>query len=94
MGLIGPAPMMTSLDMRGFSVSLLPITKAEFEDGLRAPVAPSGLAGLRVSAVVEVAKIALPDGLTPIKPIPSQHEATRAFIERCCRDPDRRRGRR
>ena len=37
--MVGPAPMMTSLDMQGFSVSLLPVTKND-EAALLAPVAP------------------------------------------------------
>jgi dihydroxyacetone kinase len=80
--LVGPAPMMTSLDMRGFSVSLLPATRAE-EAALMAPVAPWAWPGCL--PVGEVAVAPLPDGLTPIKPIPSRHDATRALIERCCR---------
>ena len=79
--LIGPAPLMTSLDMQGFSVSLLPVTKAD-ETALAAPVAPWAWPGC--VAVGDVAVVALPDGLTPIKPTPSQNDAVRAFIERCC----------
>ena len=79
--LVGPAPMMTSLDMRGFSVSLLPVTAAE-EATLRAPVAPWAWPGCLPIGVVAV--VPLPDGLAPIKPIPSRHEATRALIDRCC----------
>jgi dihydroxyacetone kinase len=80
--LIGPAPMMTSLDMRGFSVSLLPVTPAE-EAALAAPVAPWAWPGVRAVGAVPV--VPLPDGLAPIKPIPSRNEATRALIDRCCR---------
>ena len=80
--LIGPAPLMTSLDMQGFSVSLLPASKAD-EAALVAPVAPVAWPGCL--AVGEVAVQALPDGLTPIQPIPSKNDAMRAFIERCCR---------
>ena len=45
--LIGPAPLMTSLDMQGFSVSLLPVTKADEarSDGSRRAL---GLAGMFV----------------------------------------------
>ena len=80
--LIGPAPLMTSLDMQGFSVSLLPVSKAD-EAALVAPVAPVVWPGCL--AVGEVAVQALPDGLTPIQPIPSKNDEMRAFIERCCR---------
>jgi dihydroxyacetone kinase len=80
--LVGPAPMMTSLDMRGFSVSLLPATRVE-EAALMAPVAPWAWPGCL--PVGEVAVVPLPDGLAPIKPIPSRNDATRALIEHCCR---------
>ncbi|WP_158966557.1 dihydroxyacetone kinase subunit DhaK [Chachezhania sediminis] len=79
--LVGPAPMMTSLDMQGFSVSLLPVTKAD-EAALMAPVAPWAWPGCL--PVGDVPVVALPDGLTPIQPIPSKNDATRAFVERCC----------
>ncbi len=79
--MIGPAPMMTSLDMQGFSVSLLPASKAD-EAALGAPVGPWAWPGCL--PVSEVVIEALPDGLTPIKPTPSQDDATGAFIERCC----------
>jgi len=80
--LVGPAAMMTSLDMQGFSVSLLPVTKAD-EAALMAPVAPWPWPGCL--PVGEIAVEPLPDGLAPIQPIPSKHDETRAFIERCCR---------
>ncbi|MGA1634794.1 MAG: dihydroxyacetone kinase subunit DhaK [Gemmobacter sp.] len=79
--MVGPAPMMTSLDMRGFSVSLLPVT-AEVERALMAPVAPVAWPGCL--PVGPVATLPLPDGLTPIQPLPSQNPATRALIEDCC----------
>ena len=79
--LVGPAPMMTSLDMQGFSVSLLPFTKAD-ETALLAPVAPWAWPGCL--AVDEITVAPLPDGLAPIQPIPSQNADTRAFVERCC----------
>jgi len=80
--LVGPAPMMTSLDMQGYSVSLLPVTQAD-EAALSAAVAPWAWPGCL--AVGPVAVQPLPDGLTPIQPMPSKNDATRAFIERCCR---------
>ena len=79
--LIGPAPLMTSLDMRGFSVSLLPLGEGD-EAALTAPVAPPTWPGC-----VEIGDIRvepLPDGLTPIQAIPSENAATRQFLERCC----------
>ncbi len=79
--MVGPAPLMTSLDMQGFSVSLLPVGKAE-ESALHAPVAPWAWSGCH--AVGKVSVLPLPDGLVPIQPMPSKNEKTRAFIERCC----------
>ena len=80
--LVGPALLMTSLDMRGFSVSLLPTTKAD-EAALAAPVAPWAWPGCL--AVSDIAIVPLPDGLSAIQPIASRNDAMRAFVERCCR---------
>lgn len=79
--LIGPAPMMTSLDMQGFSVSLLPVSKAD-EPLLQAPVAPWAWPGC--PAVADVQVLPLPDGLTPIQPIPSKDPEMAAFLKKCC----------
>ena len=79
--LIGPSPMMTSLDMQGFSVSLLP-TNSTLESQLQTPVAPWAWPGCL--AVGEVAVEPLPDGLVPIQPMPSSNDENRAFLEHCC----------
>jgi dihydroxyacetone kinase len=79
--MVGPAPLMTSLDMKGFSVSLLPATKAD-EPALQAPVAPSAWSGCLPVGEIDI--VELPDGLAPLRPIPSAHEATRRLIETCC----------
>jgi dihydroxyacetone kinase len=79
--IIGPAPMMTSLDMHGFSVSLFPASATD-EAALQAPVGLSAWPGC--NAVGEIALLALPDGLTPIQPIPSRNDAACALIELCC----------
>ncbi len=79
--LVGPAPMMTSLDMRGFSVSLLPVDDRELAL-MTAPVPMRdwpGCVELNAPAIQPI-----PDGLTPIKPIPSQEPATAAFVVQCC----------
>jgi dihydroxyacetone kinase len=78
--MIGPGALMTSLDMHGFSVSLLPA--AGMVDALSAPVAPSAWPGL--AGFGEVAVRPLPDGLSPIMPMASAHPARRALVERCC----------
>ena len=75
---IGPAPMMTSLDMHGFSVSLLEADAAQLA-ALTAPVPLAAWPGLNAVVAPRVAQ--LPDGMTPIKPIPSQHPSTRRTIE-------------
>lgn len=79
--LVGPAAMMTSLDMRGFSISVYPADRAEL-DLLSFPVALPAWPG--VTAVKPVSILALPDGLTPIAPLPSRHEPTRQFLLACC----------
>ncbi|MEZ5754774.1 MAG: dihydroxyacetone kinase subunit DhaK [Paracoccaceae bacterium] len=79
--LIGPAPLMTSLDMHGFSVSLLPVTAEEVAH-LAAPAAPPAWPPL--ATLAPVALRPLPDGLAPIQPVPSPHPAHRALLDRCC----------
>lgn len=79
--IVGPAPMMTSLDMRGFSISLYAAEAADLE-ALTQPVDLSAWPGLTVVRPISI--IALPDGLTPITPLPSDHKATRAFLIDCC----------
>lgn len=80
--MVGPAPLMTSLDMQGFSVSLLPVGAAE-ETLLQAPVAPWAWPGCRAVGPVQV--LPLPDGLTPIQPMPSKNPAMAGFLTACCK---------
>lgn len=79
---VGPASMMTSLDMQGFSISVCPI---EFGDlnALRAATPLSAWPG--VSEISPVTVVNLPDGLKPLKPYPSEHPATAAFLTDCCK---------
>lgn len=79
--MIGPAPMMTSLDMQGFSVSVLPVD-AEVDAALAAPVAPWAWPGCH--KVEDIQVLQLPDGLTPIQPTPSKDDRMAQFLERCC----------
>lgn len=79
--IIGPAAMMTSLDMRGFSVSLCPLSALD-ADLLTAPVPLSAWPQCR--EVAKVLTVDLPDGLSPIRPTASGHEETRAFLQLCC----------
>lgn len=78
---VGPGALMTSLEMRGFSVSVFPATA----DDLAALAAPTPLAAWPgVNRVTAVGVVQLPDGLRPIRPLASDHPETRAFLARCC----------
>ncbi|WP_170414697.1 dihydroxyacetone kinase subunit DhaK [Ruegeria arenilitoris] len=77
--IIGPAPMMTSLDMHGFSVSILPVDQDDLS-ALKAPVDLAAWPGVNSIDSIKVAP--LPDGLTPIDPIPSNNPSTRETITR------------
>jgi dihydroxyacetone kinase len=79
--IIGPAAMMTSLDMRGFSVSVCPIDQDQ-EHLLTQPCPMSAWPGCK--ALGDVVMVDLPDGLSPIKPLPSKHADTEEFIRACC----------
>lgn len=79
--MVGPAALMTSLDMRGFSVSVYPLS-AEDHAWLSAPCGPT--AWPRCQAIQPVRVVDLPDGLRPIQPIPSEHKETAAFLTKCC----------
>lgn len=79
--IVGPAAMMTSLEMRGFSISVYP-APAEDLMALQAKTPLSAWPGM--NAVVEVPVLDLPDGLKPIKPLASDHPETRSFLTRCC----------
>ncbi len=79
--IIGPAPLMTSLDMHGFSVSILPVD-AENQAHLEAAVGPATWPGMNTISPAPVRP--LPDGLSPIKPIPSANPETRAVLDQCC----------
>lgn len=79
--IIGPAPLMTSLDMHGFSVSVLPVDENNGSH-LNAPVGPVAWPGM--NAIVDVPVQPLPDGLSPIKPIPSASPKTKEVLEWCC----------
>jgi len=79
--IIGPAPLMTSLDMHGFSVSILPVDASD-KAALEAPVELPAWPGMTEIHPVHVQP--LPDGLSPIQPIPSAHAPTKALLTTCC----------
>jgi dihydroxyacetone kinase len=78
---VGPAALMTALDMHGFSVSVLPVT-SENKSLLVAPVGVSAWPGMIDIGPVQVQP--LPDGLSPIQPSPSTNPDVNALIERVC----------
>ena len=79
--IVGPAALMTALDMRGFSLSVYAASDQEIALlGKPTPV----VAWPGVAKISPVDIIALPDGLTPITPLPSEHAKTRAFLTDCC----------
>ena len=79
--MVGPAALMTSLDMHGFSVTILPVTP-EHRALLTRPVPMPAWPGTVAVQAPEV--LPLPDGLSPIQPIPSQNDKVRGVIESCC----------
>ncbi len=78
---VGPAPMMTSLDMHGFSVSLLPLDGQTLA-ALQAEAAPLAWPGCNPVSNVRV--LPLPKGLTPIRPVPSKNTKSETLVRRCC----------
>lgn len=79
--LVGPAALMTSLDMHGFSISLLPL-EGQSLAALQADVAPWAWPGCHPVSAVNV--LPLPGGLTPVRPMPSKNQKTETLIRRCC----------
>ncbi len=80
--MIGPAPLMTSLDMRGFSVSLYPPTDEDLA-ALQSAVGPRAWPGCPAMKPAEI--LELPDGLRPTRQAPSDNAPVRALVEKCCR---------
>ena len=78
---IGPTPMMTSLDMHGFSISLLPV-RTDWVDALALEVEPGAWPGC--AAVAEVQPQPLPDGLEPKAANASADPQRRSLIVDCC----------
>jgi dihydroxyacetone kinase len=69
--------MMTSLDMHGFSVSILPVNDAELE-ALAAPVTMPAWPAMQ--PITKPTVTALPDGLAPSAPTPSSDDNARAML--------------
>lgn len=79
--IVGPGAMMTSLAMQGFSVSVCALE--EGDDVLLKANTPL-CAWPPAQSILPVKVLPLSDGLTPIKAMPSPHEATKAFLISCC----------
>jgi dihydroxyacetone kinase len=78
---VGPALLMTSLDMHGLSASLLPLTE-EWEEALLSPVAPAAWPGAHV--VVKPAIIKLPKEAKPAAVKASKNPALAGWITTAC----------
>lgn len=79
--LIGPATLMTSLEMHGFSVSVFPASPDELaalEAGTEVRVWPG------IGALLPVETVPLPGGLRPERAAPSENAEARALVARCC----------
>ncbi|MFT5066174.1 MAG: dihydroxyacetone kinase [Reinekea sp.] len=79
--IVGPAAMMTALDMHGFSISVVELTKGD-DALLSQPVDVIGWPGCNPRTPTKV--LPLPDGLSPIRAPASPHAATKAFLTTCC----------
>jgi ATP-dependent dihydroxyacetone kinase len=78
---IGPSLLMTSLDMHGFSVSVMNVSDAQVVS-LEKPVALPAWPGVQRRTTVRIDPI--PDGLTPVEPIASDNPKTRQTIISIC----------
>ncbi|MEP2030149.1 MAG: dihydroxyacetone kinase subunit DhaK [Paracoccaceae bacterium] len=78
---VGPASLMTSLDMHGFSLSLLPVN-AERLDAMKSSVGPIAWPGCQQVSEIEV--LPMPEGMAPITYGASENAAVRATIESGC----------
>lgn len=82
LGIIGPAPLMTSLNMHGFSISLLP-ARPEWVEALASDVEPAAWPGF--GQVVPLNPQPLPEGLHAPTAEASAHEERRGVIIDSCK---------
>ena len=78
---VGPGPLMTSLDMHGVSASLLPLNP-KLEKALVAPVSPSAWPGTNRTAKISIKKF--PQEIKPKPARPSSSPALHDLDERAC----------
>lgn len=79
--IVGPSLLMTSLDMHGFSVSVMSVSDSEIQS-LEKTVALPAWPGVQRRAGVNIDR--LPDGLAPVEPIASENEETRQIMLSIC----------
>lgn len=79
--IIGPAPLMTSLDMHGFSISVLPVDETTLPL-LRYQVDLPAWPGMHDISPVPV--LPMPQGLAPVQSQPSADPATRTLLAHAC----------
>jgi dihydroxyacetone kinase len=77
----GPARLMTSLDMKGLSISALPLDD-ELSEALKSRVGPRAWTPGR--ALTKVAPLPLPPGMAAPAHVPSAHAARRHVLETVC----------
>jgi ATP-dependent dihydroxyacetone kinase len=77
----GPANLVTSLDMHGFSLSLLPLT-SEFEVALKSPASPLVWPGVKTHAAPKI--IRLPSTMKAKAAKSSRHDALAALVNKAC----------
>ncbi|MFT4117082.1 dihydroxyacetone kinase subunit DhaK [Bradyrhizobium sp.] len=80
--IVGPASMMTALDMHGFSLTLYALN-TEDEKLLAAETPLRTWPGLKPFVAPRI--VPLPDGLARLRPTPSADPATEEFLIRCCK---------
>jgi len=78
---VGPAPLMTSLDMHGFSASLLP-ARDDWMTALLSPVEPTAWPAMVKPAEIKIEP--MPDGLDSVAAVASSDNAMRALITDSC----------
>ena len=78
---VGPALLMTSLDMHGFSASLLPLTR-NISTALLSPVAPSAWPVARTPGKIKAVKLQKELKAKPVKP--SRNDGLAALLTKAC----------
>ncbi len=79
---VGPAAMMTALDMHGFSISLYPLDERD-TDLLAAPAPLTAWPGMQALALP--ARLPVPAPYAGTEPLASQHPKRAALIQAACR---------